>query len=256
MVRVTFKRFILCTLLGAAVLMTTVAPFHVSPGRADPVGTGLSVLDLNDLLDQARGLVGQARLGLKRLVDRYGFWMQLALIVGGVLFLLAGFYIYVVAVIIFGVVGGALVGLGLVGAESGDLARVLGAVVGALVGGAVVWLLNMVAVFLSGAALGVFVAGGIEPELLAGAGHNQTAVIILILAALVGGIMMAALFHTAVVILTAAFGAMCLLDGLGVDLNLWVFLALTGLGSVFQFSGRSLVKRRGWTSPGRRFGNP
>ncbi len=256
MVRVTAGRFVLGVLLCAVVLFATLVPPVLTPVRADSAGTGLGVLNLLDILNQVRGLAGQARLGLRHLVNRFGIWMQLALIAGGVLFLLAGFYIYVVAVIIFGVVCGGLAGTSLVGAESGDLARVLGAVVGALAGGAVVWLVNAVAVFLSGAALGIFVAAGVNPGLLAGSGPNETAIIILILAALVGGILMAALFNTAVVVLTAAFGTLCLLEGLGVDMNLWVFLALTGLGCVFQFSGRSLVKRRGWSSPGRRFGRP
>jgi hypothetical protein len=256
MVRVTGGRFVLGALLCAVVLFAALAPPILIPARADPAGTGPGVLNLLDVLDQVRGLAGQARAGLGGLVDQWGVWGQLTLIAGGVLFLLAGFYVYVVAVIVFGVVCGGLAGAALVGADSGALVQVLGAVAGALVGGAVVWMLNAVAVFLSGVALGVFVATGADPGLVAGAGPNEAAIIILILAGLVGGILLAALFHLTVVFLTAAFGSLCLLMGLGGDVNLWVFLALTGLGSVFQFSGRSLIKRRGWSSPGRRFGRP
>ncbi len=144
-------------------------------------------------------------------------------IVGGLVLLVAGWKLYRLMVILPGLIIGGLIGMGL-GATESELYAMLGLLLGAALGGYLALMVHVVAIFLAG--------GAIVAALVASAA-NTVDPVTLVVAGLVGGAIMLALYYWLIVFVTAAIGAAAF--GTGVGLGPAIIVGLAILGAFVQF---------------------
>ncbi|MFQ3647553.1 MAG: hypothetical protein SNJ80_11540 [Anaerolinea sp.] len=152
---------------------------------------------------------------------------RVLLIVGGVLLLVLGWRIYNFIIIVAGFLVGASVAASLVANESALIVMVA-LVVGGLIGAALSAVFYLVAVFLIGAYLGIALTNAVAAAL----GLAPVSALILIVAAVVGGLVLIGLSFELLVVIAAVVGGQMLTLGLGLD-GLWV-LIFAAVGIVVQ----------------------
>lgn len=152
---------------------------------------------------------------------------RVLLIVGGVLLLVLGWRIYNFIIIVAGFLIGASVASSLVANESA-LIVIVALIVGGLIGAALSAVFYLVAVFLIGAYLGIALTNAAAAAL----GLAPVSALILIVAAVVGGLVLIGLSFELLVVIAAVVGAQMLTLGLGLD-GLWV-LIFAAVGIVVQ----------------------
>jgi hypothetical protein len=152
---------------------------------------------------------------------------RVLLIVGGVLLLVLGWRIYNFIIIVAGFLIGASVASSLVANES-TLIVMVALIVGGLIGAALAAVFYLVAVFLIGAYLGIALTNAAAAAL----GLAPVSALILIVAAVVGGLVLIGLSFELLVVIAAVVGAQMLTLGLGLD-GLWV-LIFAAVGIVVQ----------------------
>lgn len=149
------------------------------------------------------------------------------LIAGGILLMLAGWRIYEFVIIISGILIGATLGSAIF-ANSDPVMQVAGFVIGGFLGAVLSALLYYVAVFFIGAYVGVILAASIATTL----GYEQVHPILLIFAALVGGVILLGLSFQLLIFLAALVGGQMLALGLGLG-PAWTLL-FTIVGVLIQ----------------------
>jgi hypothetical protein len=152
---------------------------------------------------------------------------RVLLIVGGVLLLVLGWRIYNFIIIVAGFLVGASVAASLVANES-TLIVMVALIVGGLIGAALSAVFYLVAVFLIGAYLGIALTNAAAAAL----SLAPVSALILIVAAVVGGLVLIGLSFELLVVIAAVVGGQMLTLGLGLEV-LWV-LIFAAVGIVVQ----------------------
>jgi hypothetical protein len=174
---------------------------------------------------------------------------RILLVLGGVLLLLAGWRIYEFVIIIAGILIGASIGSA-VFADSDQFLQIIGFVLGGFLGAVLAALLYYVAVFFIGAYVGVVLTAAIAASL----GYEQLHPLIILLAAIIGGVILLGLSSELLIFLAALVGAQMVTLGLGLE-PLWMWtLLLTLLGIILQvmlarsagYDIRRPPRRRSW----------
>ncbi|XWX02477.1 hypothetical protein VZO05_08155 [Aggregatilineales bacterium SYSU G02658] len=166
---------------------------------------------------------------------------RVLLIVGGVLLLVLGWRIYNYIIIVAGFLIGANIAASLV-ANEGTLIVTIALIVGGLIGAALAAVFYLAAVFLIGAYIGIVFTNAAAAAL----GLAPVSGLVLIVAAVLGGLVLIGLSFELLVVIAAVVGAQMLTLGLGLD-SLWV-LIFAAAGIVIQLvlmrTGRVSLRRR------------
>ena len=154
---------------------------------------------------------------------------RIVMVVGGVVLLIAGWYVYEWVILIAGFLIGGTVALGLITSTNallGLLVFLIGGVIGAALGA----VLYYIAVFLIGGYVGIAITEAIAVAL------NLTPVSLFAVIAgfLVGGIVLVLLSMELLVVLSAVVGAQML--GLALNLGIEWVLVLALIGIILQFA--------------------
>jgi|GEM_PF-820885 len=172
---------------------------------------------------------------------------RVLLILGGVVLLVAGWRIYDFVTLIAGFLIGALVALSLVNTDN-SLIALAAILVGGLVGAALGYFVYMIAIFLIGAYLGVVVANDLAFQLAL----SPINPVVLLIAALLGGLILLGLSFQFLILLSALVGAQMLTLGLGLA-PIWtlIFAAIgilvqLGLARAYNFDWRRRPRRVYW----------
>ncbi len=169
--------------------------------------------------------------------------LRLAYIVGGLILLVAGWRVHRLALGIGGAIVGATFALSFVPPDSGLFIELIALLIGGVIGGALASFVFYLGVFLLGAYIGLLVtaqiwlvAFGVQPGLIAQ-----------IIGALIGGFLLLALSFELVVLVTAAAGAVMLAQAFNLQLIVALVLLVIGVliqAAIARRSGRSAFRRR------------
>lgn len=236
------KRILLMA-LGVLMILSAFA------GYAQDVVTPIPSPSATEVEEAAGGVVGAAEGAAETLAtSAIGFFNQLLqppqseiarliLIIGGIILLLAGWFVYDFIIVIAGFLIGGLIGLALVNEPNPAIALIV-FLVGGLIGAAVGAILWYAAVFLIGGYIGIVVTRAVAIAL----GFAPVPDVALLVGLVIGGLILLILSAEFLIVFSAIVGAqmIALAFGLGVE---WVVL-LAILGVVLQFA---LARARGVT---------
>lgn len=149
---------------------------------------------------------------------------RILMIVGGIVLLVAGWYIYEWVILVAGFLIGGATALAFV-PDANTVLAVLAFVVGGLVGAALGALLYYIAVFLIGGYVGILLANGLAVAL----GLAPVSTLAVIIAFLVGGFILVALSQELLIFFSAVVGAQMIALALNLGFEWQVMLTLVGV---------------------------
>jgi hypothetical protein len=191
---------------------------------------GGAVLLLGALLLTACDADPRLAYGYYGLVDEFAPLLNALRVVfalSGLALLVAGYKIYRFVIALPGFLIGAALGAGLgFSADENVLLAILGLVLGGAIGAAIALFLHDLAVFLVGALIGAALAAGLYASL----SSSAPPALLVIIAGVIGGVVLLALAHFWIVVLSSVVGAG--LFGIAINAGAgWMLLfCLTGIG--------------------------
>ena len=164
----------------------------------------------------------------------------------GVLFLVAGFALYEFLIQITGFILGGIVGsyIAASGLHSEGLGVIVGFIVGGVLGAGLAMLLSVLGIFAAGFFVGATFISGAWSGLL----HQAPPQAVPIIAGIIGGVILLALYRLWIVLLTAIIGAALFGLSIGAGVGWWILFCLLGIG--IQYGVGSATGNRDKVMPG------
>lgn len=206
--------------------MTTVSAQQEDESQASEVA--------GEIVDTTVDAAEETATIAEQLIDRMTTTPQsdvgrVLIVLGGIVLLVAGWYVYDFVVMIAGFLVGATVAASLIATESTLLALAF-MLIGGLIGVMVASFLYYVAVFVIGGYVGIVLTSSAASAL----SLTPVSPLVLLLGAVIGGLLLLALSFQLLVVLAAIVGAQMVVLGLGLQ-PVWI-LILAILGIFVQFA--------------------
>jgi hypothetical protein len=229
-----FTLLILSILLVIPILAQDIAtPEPVIETQGEDV-----IIDGEQLAAGLINVAGDAATGVSRIFDDFinrlysvprNDIVRVLMVIGGAILLIAGWRIYDWIIVFAGFIIGASTAMALV-PDTNTVMSIAALLIGGLIGALLGYFAYYLAVFFIGAYVGILLLGTIATSL----GWTPVNLIVLALAALIGGLLMLALSFELLVLLASLVGAQMIVIALGLQPQGFWILGLTVLGVIIQ----------------------